>query len=417
MRNSNEISAELDAKMREFEACQDAAQRKTLAGEVESLTNEFNEASVSEAARKALANKRVLTPDEEKDVRRFSISKFLREAQHDALTGVEAEMAKEGEAEFKRSGINPSANSVYIPSFALRTYYDTNGTDTDNGGHGNAFKEERMLSYEGKLRGQMLAAKLGVRFINDLVGNLNIVTGGADAAWVAEDVAANKAYPAYAKRQLSPKRLQVLQGITYDLMHQNSASVDALIMDDMVKAHAAALDAAILAGSGSSGQPSGVLASAGNTVAIDTNGGPITYAKLVAMEQAVGEDNGLLDDTLAYVSNAKVMGKMKTIPQIAGYPVYLLNDGKVNGYPFYMSNALPSNLDKGSSQTHVLSAALFGAWSQVICGTWGGGLQFIIDPYTAKASGVLEVTAIAYHDVAVRHADAFAKIVDISTAD
>ena len=413
MRNSNEISLELDAKVRELEACQDVAQRKTLAEEADRLTNELNEANVEEAARKALANKRVLSPKEEQEIRNFSISKFLREAQHDNLTGVEAEMAKEGEAEFKRSGINPAANSVYIPSFALRTYYDTNASDT---GYGDAFKEEKFFSYEGKLRGEMLAAKLGVRFINNLVGNLNIVTGGADAAWVAEDVAATKAYPAYAKRQLSPKRLQVLQGVTYDLIHQNSASVDALIMDDMVKAHAAALDAAIFAGSGSSGQPSGVLASAGNTVSIDTNGGAITYAKLVEMEQAVGEDNGLLDGTLAYVSNAKVMGKLKTIPQVAGYPWYLLNEGKVNGYPFYMSNAIPSNLDKGSSQTHVLSAALFGAWSQVICGTWGGGLQFIIDPYTAKASGVLEVTAIAYHDVAVRHADAFAKIVDITTA-
>ena len=412
MRNSNEISLELDAKVRELEACQDVAQRKTLAEEADRLTNELNEANVEEAARKALANKRVLSPKEEKEIRNFSISKFLREAQHDNLTGVEAEMAKEGEAEFQRSGINPSANSVYIPSFALRTYYDTNASDA---GYGDAFKEEKFFSYEGKLRGEMLAAKLGVRFINNLVGNLNIVTGGADAAWVAEDVAASKAYPTYAKTTLSPKRLQVLQGVTYDLLHQNSASVDALIMADMVKAHAAALDAAIFAGSGSSGQPQGVLGRAGNTVAIDTNGGAITYAKLVEMEQAVGEDNGLLDETLAYVSNAKVMGKLKTIPQVAGYPWYLLNEGKVNGYPFYMSNALPSNLTKGTTSGSC-SAAIFGPFSQVICGTWGGGLQFIIDPYTAKASGVLEVTAIAYHDVAVRHADAFAKIVDITTA-
>ena len=259
----------------------------------------------------------------------------------------------------------------------------------------------------------MLAARLGVNFIDNLTGNLNIVTGGADAAWVAEDVAATKAKPAYAKMTLSPKRLQVLQGVTYDLIHQNSKSVDALIMADMVKAHAAALDAAIFAGSGSSGQPTGVLGRAGNTVSIDSTGGPITYAKLVEMEQMVGEDNGLLDETLAYVSNAKVMGKLKTIPQVQGYPWYLLNEGKVNGYPFFMSNALPSNLTKSTGSN--LSAAIFGPFSQVICGTWGGGLQFIIDPYTAKASGVLEVTAIAYHDVAVRHADAFAKIVDIAT--
>ena len=411
MRNSIEISAELDAKVRELEACQDVAQRKTLADETAALTRELGDAQIEEAARKALANQRVLSPKEKEEVRQFSISKFLREAQHDALTGVEAEMAKEGEAEFKRSGINPAANSVYIPSFALRTYYDTNASDT---GYGDAFKEEKFFSYEGKLRGEMLAARLGVNFIDNLTGNLNIVTGGADAAWVAEDVAATKAKPAYAKMTLSPKRLQVLQGVTYDLIHQNSKSVDALIMADMVKAHAAALDAAIFAGSGSSGQPTGVLGRAGNTVSIDSTGGPITYAKLVEMEQMVGEDNGLLDETLAYVSNAKVMGKLKTIPQVQGYPWYLLNEGKVNGYPFFMSNALPSNLTKSTGSN--LSAAIFGPFSQVICGTWGGGLQFIIDPYTAKASGVLEVTAIAYHDVAVRHADAFAKIVDITTA-
>ena len=410
MRNSIEISAELDAKVRELEACQDVAQRKTLADETAALTRELGDAQIEEAARKALANQRVLSPKEKEEVRQFSISKFLREAQHDNLTGVEAEMAKEGEAEFKRSGINPAANSVYIPSFALRSYDDTNATES---GYGDAFKEEKFFSYEGKLRGEMLAARLGVNFIDNLTGNLNIVTGGADAAWVAEDVAATKAKPAYAKMTLSPKRLQVLQGVTYDLIHQNSASVDALIMADMVKAHAAALDAAIFAGSGSSGQPTGVLGRAGNTVSIDSTGGPITYAKLVEMEQMVGEDNGLLDETLAYVSNAKVMGKLKTIPQVQGYPWYLLNEGKVNGYPFFMSNALPSNLTKSTGSN--LSAAIFGPFSQVICGTWGGGLQFIIDPYTAKASGVLEVTAIAYHDVAVRHADAFAKIVDIAT--
>lgn len=411
MRNSIEISAELDAKVRELEACQDVAQRKTLADETAALTRELGDAQIEEAARKALANQRVLSPKEKEEIRQFSISKFLREAQHDNLTGIEAEMAKEGEAEFKRSGINPAANSVYIPSIALREYYDTNATES---GYGDAFKEEKFFSYEGKLRGEMLAARLGVNFIDNLTGNLNIVTGGADAAWVAEDAAATKAKPAYAKMTLSPKRLQVLQGVTYDLIHQNSASVDALIMADMVKAHAAALDAAIFAGSGSSGQPTGVLGRAGNTVSIDSTGGPISYAKLVEMEQMVGEDNGLLDETLAYVSNAKVMGKLKTIPQVAGYPWYLLNEGKVNGYPFFMSNALPSNLTKGTTSGSC-SAAIFGPFSQVICGTWGGGLQFIIDPYTAKASGVLEVTAIAYHDVAVRHADAFAKIVDIAT--
>lgn len=411
MRNSNEISAELDTRMVEFESCQDVAQRKTLAENIEALTRELQDAQIDEAARKALANQRVLTPKEEKEVRSFSISKFLREAQHDSLTGVEAEMAKEGEVEFKRSGINPGANSVFLPSF-IRSYDYTNASES---AYGQAFIEQTSLSYDGKLRGAMLGEKLGVRYLNGLQGQVSIVTGGADAAWVAEEGAATAAKPAYAKATLSPKRLQVLQGVTYDLLHQSTKDVDRLIMDDMIKAHAAALDAAIFAGSGSSGEPTGVLNASGiNTIYTNdsSHAAAVTYAKLVQMETEVGEDNGLLDETLAYVVNAKIQGKLKTIPQIAGYPYYLMNDGKVNGYPCFMTNAIPTATFSGTANC---SSALFGPWSQVLVGGWGG-LQFIVDPYTAKNKGVLEITAIAYHDVLVRHAAAFCALLGITTS-
>ena len=410
MRNSNEISAELDAKLRELEACQEDAQRKDLAGDVEKLTRELSDAQIEEAARKALANQRVLSPKEEKELRKFSITKFLRQAMPgETMDGIEAEMAQEGKREFQAC-IKGAAEGVFLPTSLVRYDY----TDVVDTGYGDAFVEQTMLTYDGKLRNALIAEKLGCKFINGLQGTVGVVTGGADAAWVAEESAKGVDRPAYAKGVLSPHRLQILQCLTYDLLHQSTKDVDRLVMADMVKAHAAALDGAVLAGSGSSGQPTGVLNNSGvTTVAIDTHGGAITYAKLVEMEQKTGENNGLLDETLAYVSNAKVMGKMKTIPQIAGYPYYLLNDGKVNGYPFFMSNAVPSNLTKGSTSGSC-SGAIFGPWSEVVVGGWGG-LQFIIDPYTSKNKGLLEISAIAYHDVLIRHAAAFSVIKDITT--
>ena len=411
MRNSHEISAELETRLGEFEACQEAAQRKDLAEKVEELTRELKDAQLSEAARKAQANQRVLSPEEKKDIRRFSISKFLRQAMPgETMDGIEAEMAQEGKREFAQC-IKGAAEGVFLPSTLLRTYYYTNASES---GYGQAFIEQTALTYIGKLRNATLGRKLGVRYLDGLQGQIAFVTGGADAAWVAEEAAASKQKPAYSKAVMSPKRLQVLQGVTYDLMHQSSKALDDLIMEDFVKAHAVALDAAIFTGSGSSGQPTGVLSAANvNSIAIGTDGGPLTHALLVQMETEVGIDNGLLDDTLAYVSNAKVQGKLKTIPQIAGYPYYLMNDGKVNGYPFYMSNAIPSNLTKGDS-SGVCSAAIFGNWSEVLVGSWGG-LQIIVDPYTAKANGVLEISAAAYHDILVRTPAAFCKIVDITT--
>ena len=400
--------------MAEFDACQDAAQRKTLAENVEALTRELQDAQIDEAARRALANQRTLSPKEVAELKRFSISKFIRQAMPGAtMDGIEAEMAQEGKREFQES-IKGSAEGVFLPSSFLRTYYYTNGSEAN---YGQAFIEQTALSYEGKLRGAMLGERLGVRYINGLQGQVAIVTGGADASWVAEEAAASKEKPAYTKAVLSPKRLQVLQGITYDLLHQSTKDVDRLIMEDMVKAHAAALDAAIFAGSGSSGQPTGVLNTTGiNSIyaaGSSSAGAAATYAKLVQMETEVGIDNGLLDN-LAYVSNAKVQGALKTIPQINGYPFYLMNDGKVNGYPFFMTNAIPSNATVGSSEG-VCSSALFGPWSEVLVGGWGG-LQFIVDPYTAKANGVLEISAMAYHDVLVRHPAAFCALVGITTA-
>ena len=409
MRNSNEISAELETRLGEFESCQDAAQRKDLAGKVEELTAELKDAQLSEAARKAQANQRVFTPKEEKEIRSFSISKFLRQSlPGETMDGIEAEMAQEGKREFQNC-IKGSAEGVFLPSALLRTYYYTNASEAN---YGQAFVEQTALTYIGKLRNATIGRKLGVRYLDGLQGNIAFVTGGADAAWVAEEGSASKQKPQYSKAVMSPKRLQVFQGVTYDLMHQSSKALDNLIMEDMVKAHAVALDAAIFAGSGSSGQPTGVLAASGvNTITIDaSNGGPLTHDLLVQMETEVGIDNGLLDDTLAYVSNAKVQGKLKTIPQIAGYPYYLMNDGKVNGYPFFMSNGIPSNLGTGSA----FSAAIFGNWSEVLVGSWGG-MQLIVDPYTAKAEGVLEISAAAYHDVLVRTPQAFCKIVDITT--
>lgn len=414
MRKSNEISAELEARLAEFDACQDAEKRAGLSKEVEALTGELQESQIAEAARRAQANQRVLSPEEKKDLQRFSISKFFREAASDKLNGIEAEMNEEGRKEFARS-INGPMEGVFLPTTLLRNIekrYDySNATESS---YGQAFVEQTRLSYLEALRNAMLGTKLGVRYLDGLQGNVGIVkAGGASAAWYAEEAQASKSKPTYAKLTMSPKRLQVIQGVTYDLMHQSSLAVDRLIMDDLTAAHASALDAAIFNGSGSSGQPTGVLAAANtNSIAIGQHGGPITYSLLVQMETEVATDNALLNN-LAYVSNAKVQGKLKTIPQIAGYPVYLMDDGKVNGYPFFMTNAIPSNLTKGNS-SGVCSAALFGAWSEILVGGWGG-LQFIVDPYTAKDKGVLEISAAAYHDVCVRRPEAFCKIVDITT--
>lgn len=411
MRKSHEILAELNTAMEQFAQAEGEA-RAALATKIDNLTSELREAQVDEAARRAIANQRVLSNQEKRELQRFSISKFLREAREGQLTGLEADLAKEGESEFKRAQVGASEGS-FLPSFLVRDYTYTNATETD---YGKALVTEGQMTYIEALRNAMVASKLGVRFLDGLSGQIPFVKGGgATAAWYAEEAQASVSKPTYAKYVMKPHGLQIIQGVTYDLLHSSNAAIDALIMDDLRKAHAAALDAAIFTGSGSSGEPQGIIGTTGvGAVAIDTNGGPLTFAKLVEFETTVGVANGLYGQ-LAYVTNAKVNGAAKTTPQIAGYPLYLINDGKANGYPVEITNSIPSNGKKGSSQSGVLSSMIFGNFNEVIVGGWGG-LQFIIDPYSEKDKRVIEISAHAYHDVFVRRPECFAVATDIATA-
>lgn len=410
MRNSNEISAELKAKMAQAPASE--AERTALAEEIRTLTNELQEAQVNEAAARALANQRVLTPNEKKDLQRFSISKFLRQAAEGHMDGIEAEMNEEARKEAGSRGIQ----SVGIPSVLLRDLSYTNATESS---YGQNFKGDVYYSYVEALRNAMVAAKAGVQFIDGLQGNVRIVKGGTfSGAWLTEESAASVQKPAFGLITMSPKRLQILGGYTLDVLKQSPLAVDRILWDELSKAHAVALDNAIfngspLSGETPTGQPTGIRNVSGvNTVAIDTAGGAMSFANLVKMETEVAVDNALMG-SLHYVTNSKVLGHLKTTPKIAGYPAYLYEDGEANGYDVLVTNAIPSNLTKSTGSG--LSSMIFGDFSAAICGGWGG-LEFIVDPFTSKNKAVIEITAIAYHDVAVKHPESFCVCNDIATA-
>jgi hypothetical protein len=413
MKTSRELSAKLNARM-ETLGDKEGEERNAILRDIEGLTNELNTVLAAEAA---LKNKPLQDP-EKREIKRFSISKFLREAYYNNLTGLEREMNDEAIKERANAGIT-GGERFSIPTILLREgdpepepfpFYNI-GTATE----GAEFAHVTRISYAEALRNNLVCAKAGATYLTGLQGNVRIVKGGgASASWLAEGASAPKAKQTFSAITMSPKRLQILSGYTLDLLKQTSLDVDAHILRDMIRSHAEALDAAILAGTGSDGQPTGVLNASGiNSVGMGPNGGNINFAKLVQMEEKVGIDNGLLG-SLVYITNSKVNSKLKTTPQVAGYPVYLKDsNGISNGYPVLVSNAVPSNLTKGTSSKNC-SAILFGNWNEVLAGQWGG-IDILIDPLSSKDSAVIEVTAYAYHDVCVRRADSFCKIADITT--
>ena len=195
---------------------------------------------------------------------------------------------------------------------------------------------------------------------------------------------------------LTPKTLGAFTDVTRQLLIQSSLDVEALIRDDLASAIALTIDLGALSGSGSSGQPTGIKNTSGiNTVDFGTAPDLVpTFAQVVAMETAVAEDNALMGN-LAYIMPAAMYGALKTTEKASNTAQFVVEPGgTVNGYRAIVSNQCASG------------DAYFGNFADLLVGMFGG-LDIVVDPYTASTSGTVRVVALQSCDVAVRHAVSF----------
>lgn len=268
------------------------------------------------------------------------------------------------------------------------------------------------------LRNAMVLPGMGARVLTGLVGNIAIprATGGATAYWVAESGAPTESQQAFNQVTMSPKTVGAYTDISRKLLLQSSIDVEGFVQGDLARVLGLAIQSAAIQGGGSN-EPTGILGTAGiGSVAGGTNGLAPTWAHIVALETAVAVANADVG-ALSYLTNTKVRGKLKTTEKFAGTngnPVWADGTTPLNGYRAAVTNAVPSNLDKGTS-ADVCSAIIFGNFADLIIAMWGG-LDLTVDPYSNSTSGTVRVVALQDVDVAVRHAESFSAMLDALTA-
>lgn len=268
------------------------------------------------------------------------------------------------------------------------------------------------------LRNAMVINGLGAQFLSGLNGNVAIPrqTGGAGFYMVAESNLVTASDQAFDQVTLAPKTGAAKTVISRKLMLQSSIDAEAMVRNDLASAIGLGIQNMAINGSGSSNQPTGILATSGiGSVAGGTNGAAPTWANMIDLETAISVANADVGN-MAYLTNAKVRGKLKQTFKNATYgenPVW--TDGNlVNGYNAAVTNAVPSNLTKGTA-SGTCSAIVFGNFADLIVGLWGG-LELQVDPYSSGDTGAVIVRAFQDFDVAVRHAESFAAMKDALTA-
>jgi HK97 family phage major capsid protein len=279
-------------------------------------------------------------------------------------------------------------------------------------------------SFIDLLRNKTMVIQMGATVLGGLSGNIAIprLTGGASTYWVAESGAPTESTPSFDQLTMTPKTIGAYIDFSRRLLLQSSLDVEAFVRAQLAIYIALGLDLASLYGSGSSNQPTGVFNTVGiGAVVGGTNGAAPTWDHIVQLEEAVAVANADLG-SLAYISNAKVRSKLKRTQKFSGtdgkeiwQPGRLPRQGigELNGYDAFCTNQIPSNLTKGSA-SGVCSAIGFGNWADLVIGMWGG-LDMMLDPYTAATSGGKRVVALQDCDIGVKHVGSFAAMVDALT--
>ena len=333
------------------------------------------------------------------EVKRFSLIKAIRALANpsDRRAQQDAEFEFECSAAAAREQ-GKDAQGIMLPADVLRNWNRDMNTSDDSG---LVAEDYRGGDFIDVLRNSSSVMQAGATMLRGLQGNVVIPkkTVGAAGGWIAtEGAAAAESEFTTGSVTMSPKVIGAFTDATRLLLQQSSLDVENLIRNDLTQALATAIDLGALAGTGSSGQPTGISGTSGINTTTFAAATP-TWAEIVAMESAVANDNAL-NGSLGYICRPADFGTLKTVEKASGTAQFVVNpDNSMNGYNVVRSNQVTSG------------DFYFGNFADLLIGMYGG-LDITVDPYALSTSGGVRIVALQNVDVAVRHAVSFCKSSD-----
>ena len=305
--------------------------------------------------------------------RKYSLAAAIRaKMAGKELEGIEAEADRRG-----RQGMEPTGpNSFFLP-MEKRSVLQA--------GTANLGKEDvatDFLDLVTPLENELVAAQAGATFLTGLKGDIAVpFYTGSTAGWAGEVAAAANGEGTFKQKTLAPKRITAYIDVSKQLLIQANDSIEAYLQQSLVTAVRECLESTMFgSAAGSATKPAGLL---NGVTALSAD---VTYGDLVNAETALLKNNF---KNLSWVASYDAHGTLKQTPKIAGQPVYLLEDGMIDGRKCFFSNNVA---DRG---------LILGDFSELTIGQWGG-IEVLVDPYTQAVNGTVRLVVNSYWDYFVR---------------
>lgn len=335
-----------------------------------------------------------------KEVAQYSILRAIRAAHTGdwSKAGLELEASKTIGNE--RGVIPRESGAFFVPMEVQARGYGRRDM-TVAGSSGSQYlvsTDNQPGSFIELLRNESVVLNLGATRLTGLVGNLTIpkMTAGGTAYWLADETTQiTESQPTIGQLSLSPKDVAALTQISHKLMQQSTPDAETMVMRDLAITLGLAADVACIRGSGSSGQPHGIVGTSGlgsfDTDATDTFGDVLDAQVDVMAANALRPGCAYLADG---ASAKLLMGRSRFAN--TDTPIWdgNLMQGMMAGFPCRASNQMLAN------------TMLFGWWPSIVVAEWGQ-LELVVNRFSDETRGLISVRAWYQMDTGMRYPAAF----------
>lgn len=332
-------------------------------------------ASVSASAVGAVQDNKAEINELNKIAKSYSFAKQIQglAEKKDRFTndGMEAEMYQEAKKEAKEAGVSISGN-IAIPSKFIK--FGKNKAALNVGTEGTDVVATDLMGLIPVLNPTPIVSQLGITIMNGLRGNVQFPRHATDVAfsWETETSNVDESVPTYDNISLSPKRTGMYVDVTSQMMQQSSFILEQHLRNIITRRYELTVDNAVLNGSGSGNQPTGILYYSGVNVLSLGSGSAngMTYPALLSMIRDVKSANSRVGSA-GWVTNANGEFALANTPKqtsgVEGNFVYDFS-GRLIGRPLFTSEVIPSTFSEGG-QSDLVGLIYSDYWQGAILGT------------------------------------------------
>lgn len=315
---------------------------------------------------------------------RLSIARTITDMSRETLHGEDRECLEEYA---RREGRPFDKQRIVLPFSEFR---DLSKGTASAGGYLVATETTEAVDI---LRPFSVSAKAGITVETGLQGDQVIpkTTVKTTPGWLSTETSqVTASTPTLAQIACTPKQVGIVVNFSRQLSKQ--ANAENFVRRELMNTIGTAIDQAVINGSGASGQPTGIL----NTAGIGTETGTsLAQAGCVSMKRKVADSNAP-DEAISFIGTPAIRELLEGRARATGLG-FIWDDDKVASKPAYVSTDVPS------------ATLICGAWPLVYLGIWGQGFVVEVNPYdsTGFKTGMITARILISLDVAILHPAAF----------